>query len=69
MSHVFQDAFVNQAWVYQTQKLLEAPEEPEKLQPAVREAINPYLIFEVRRDHLIADTLEQVAKKRKVGRV
>lgn len=63
---MFQDAFVNQAWVYQAQKLLEEPEQADHLQPLVREAINPYLILEVRREHLIADTLEQISKKKKV---
>ena len=33
---------------------------------AVRDATNPYLLLEVRREHLIQDTLLQVSLKHKV---
>ena len=62
MSQKFQDACVNQAWVLQAQKMMS---ESSDVKPVLREAINPYLMLEVRREHLIEDTLAQISLKLK----
>eukprot|EP00039_Didymoeca_costata_P003325 m.66836 g.66836 ORF g.66836 m.66836 type:complete len:883 (-) comp11842_c0_seq1:6-2654(-) len=65
MSAKFQDAFMHQAWVLQTQKMMMECIQHDAVEPVVREAIIPYLVLGVRREHLVEDTMTQVSQKLK----
>ena len=60
----YQNAIVHQARVQQAQRIREEVEKKEDdLQDAVKSAMCPFLVLEVRRDHLIEDTLNQIYLK------
>ena len=60
----YQNAIVHQARVQQAQRLLEEVQsEADELEDAVKSAMCPFLVLEVRRDHLIEDTLNQIHLK------
>eukprot|EP00842_Homolaphlyctis_polyrhiza_P004893 jgi/Hompol1/5404/HPOL_004390-RA len=63
MSHVFEDAFVNQALVQSAQRLLNNSPTVSNLDNDVKRATNPYLVLEVRRERLVDDVLDQIRKK------
>eukprot|EP00127_Corallochytrium_limacisporum_P006979 Clim_evm33s239 gene=Clim_evmTU33s239 len=65
MAEVFEDAFVNHAWVVHAQKLLEDNAERRSIQGVLRSATCPYLVLEIRRDSIMADTMSQLSKKTK----
>ena len=58
------DAIVYQAKVHQAKKVYE--EDAMTVEDSVKSAMSPFLVLEVRRDHLIEDTLVHV--KLKVGK-
>ena len=60
----YQNAIVHQARVQQAQRLQEEIQsEANRLEDAVKSAMCPFLVLEVRRDHLIEDTLNQIHLK------
>lgn len=60
----YQNAIVHQARVQQAQRLREEIEsKADELEDAVKSAMCPFLVLEVRRDHLIEDTLNQIHLK------
>ena len=60
----YQNAIVHQARVQQAQRIREEVEKTQNdLEDAVKSAICPFLVLEVRRDHLIQDTLNQIDLK------
>ena len=59
----YQNAIVHQARVQQAQRVFEDPEKATKLEDSVKSAMCPFLVLEIRRDHLIEDTLHQINKK------
>ena len=60
----YQNAIVHQARVQQAQRIREEVQKNEKdLEDAVKSAMCPFLVLEVRRDHLIEDTLNQIYLK------
>lgn len=60
----YQNAIVHQARVQQAQRIREEVEKTQNdLQDAVKSAICPFLVLEVRRDLLIQDTLNQIHLK------
>ena len=60
----YQNAIVHQARVQQAQRIREEVENTQNdLEDAVKSAICPFLVLEVRRDHLIEDTLNQIHLK------
>ncbi|KAI9144347.1 hypothetical protein BKA69DRAFT_1057056 [Paraphysoderma sedebokerense] len=64
MSQEYEDACVNQAFVLQTQRLLnDSTSRSNSLETLARTAANPYLVFEVRRTHLIDDVIHQLHLK------
>lgn len=57
----YQNAIVHQARVQQAQRLREEIQsEADELEDAVKSAMCPFLVLEIRRDHLIEDTLNQI---------
>lgn len=60
----YQNAIVHQARVQQAQRIREeAQKNDTDLEDAVKSAMCPFLVLEVRRDHLIDDTLNQIHLK------
>lgn len=60
----YQNAIVHQARVQQAQRLREEVQsKTNELEDAVKSAMCPFLVLEVRRDHLIDDTLNQINLK------
>lgn len=60
----YQNAIVHQARVQQAQRLWEeAQKKTNELEDAVKSAMCPFLVLEVRRDSLIEDTLNQINLK------
>ena len=60
----YQNAIVHQARVQQAQRLREEVQsKTDELEDAVKSAMCPFLVLEVRRDHLIEDTLNQIYLK------
>ena len=60
----YQNAIVHQARVQQAQRLREEIQsKADELEDAVKSAMCPFLVLEVRRDHLIEDTLNQIHLK------
>ena len=60
----YQNAIVHQARVQQAQRLREEIQsKTNELEDAVKSAMCPFLVLEVRRDHLIEDTLNQIHLK------
>ena len=60
----YQNAIVHQARVQQAQRLWEeAQKKTNELEDAVKSAMCPFLVLEVRRDNLIEDTLNQINLK------
>ncbi|EDO40302.1 predicted protein, partial [Nematostella vectensis] len=59
----YQNAIVHQARVQQVQRIFEETEKSKKLNDGVKAAMCPFLVLEVRRDHLIRDTLSQIHLK------
>ncbi|KAI8994311.1 hypothetical protein BC832DRAFT_569636, partial [Gaertneriomyces semiglobifer] len=63
MSLEFEDAFVHQALVVHAQRFLPSSPSVTRLERELKHATNPFLVLEVRREHLVEDVLAQVAKK------
>ena len=59
----YQDAIVHQARVQQAQRVFEDSEKQNKLEDSVKSAMCPFLVLEIRRHHLIEDTLFQIHEK------
>ena len=59
----YQNAIVHQARVQQAQRIREEVQKKDDLEDAVKSAMCPFLVLEVRRDHLIEDTLNQIYLK------
>lgn len=68
MSQAFQVAFVHNAWVFQAEKMLDHDAgHTEREKPClVRQATNPYLVLEVRRENVLGDALAQLELKQAV---
>lgn len=64
MSHEFEDSFIHSAWVYQTQKALNGVVSAEDIEKKFKIRSSPFLVLEVRRQHLVEDTLTQLHLKR-----
>ncbi|KAJ3092692.1 hypothetical protein HK102_004154 [Quaeritorhiza haematococci] len=65
MSQEFEDAFVHQALVIHAQRFLQDSPSVTNLENELRQATNPYLVLEVRRERLVQDVLDQIRKKEK----
>ncbi|KXS12622.1 HECT-domain-containing protein [Gonapodya prolifera JEL478] len=65
MSAEFEDAFVNHALVIHAQRFFEGSANVENLEERLRKHVVPYLVLEIRREHLVADVLQQITKKEK----
>jgi hypothetical protein len=64
MSLEYEDACVNHTLVVHAQKLLsEAPRMLKNLETNLRSATCPYLLLEIRREHFVEDTLNQMSRK------
>jgi hypothetical protein len=64
MSLEYEDACVNHTLVVHAQKLLsEAPRMLKSIETNLRSATCPYLLLEIRREHFVADTLNQMSRK------
>lgn len=65
MSMEYEDACVNHTLLVQAQRLLssDAPQMVRSLEHHLKSAICPYLLLEIRRQHFVHDTIEQVTKK------
>ena len=59
----YQNAIVHQALVHQAQKVFEESEKKNSIGDSVKSAMCPFLVLEIRRDHLIGDTLAQISIK------
>ena len=59
----YQNAIVHQARVQQAQRIREVQKNENDLEDAVKSAMCPFLVLEVRRDRLIEDTLNQIHLK------
>ncbi|TPX48859.1 hypothetical protein SeMB42_g00833 [Synchytrium endobioticum] len=63
MSAEFEDAFVNQALVLHTQRFLQdSTSTDSSREPGLKQATNPYLVLEVRRERLVQDALDQIRR-------
>ncbi|TPX34534.1 hypothetical protein SmJEL517_g02894 [Synchytrium microbalum] len=62
MSAEFEDAFVNQALVLHTQRFLQDSSTDASREQGLKQATNPYLVLEVRREKLVQDALDQIRK-------
>jgi len=60
MSHEFEDSFIHSAWVYQTQRALNGIVNTDDVEKKFKIRSSPFLVLEVRRQHLLEDTMEQV---------
>jgi len=60
MSQEFEDAFVNHALVIHAQHFLQDSSSISNLEDNLKDVTCPYLVLEVRRDHLVEDVLNQV---------
>ncbi|KAJ3272771.1 hypothetical protein HDV01_005299 [Terramyces sp. JEL0728] len=65
MTHEYEDACVNQALVVHAQKFLDDSALLETMENEMKESINPYLILEVRRAHLISDIVKKSLELKK----
>ncbi|KAI9092800.1 hypothetical protein DFS34DRAFT_596368 [Phlyctochytrium arcticum] len=64
MSLEFEDAFVHQALVVHAQRFLTSDSRSvHHLEHALKQATNPYLVLEIRRDRLVEDVLDQLRTK------
>lgn len=65
MSSHYEDAFVKQALVTQAQRFLPESAIVDKMEKNMLQVgmTNPYLLLEVRRSHLVQDTLQQITRK------
>ncbi|KAG1639659.1 hypothetical protein G6F44_007612 [Rhizopus delemar] len=64
MSLEYEDACVNHTLVVHAQKLLsEAPRMLKDLETNLKSATCPYLLLEIRREHFVEDTFQQVSRK------
>lgn len=59
----YQNAIVHQALVHQAQKVFEETEKNNSIGDSIRSAMCPFLLLEIRRDHLVEDTLAQISIK------
>lgn len=60
MSLEYEDAYVNQALVLHAQRFLDDSNAMKDFETHMKENVNPYLVLEVRRAHLVVDVLDQV---------
>ncbi|KAJ3095979.1 hypothetical protein HDU97_006328 [Phlyctochytrium planicorne] len=65
MSQEFEEAVVHQAIVIHAQKFLYDSPSVTTLEQELKGATNPFLVLEVRRQHLVKDVLDQIRKKEK----
>ncbi|KAJ3218485.1 hypothetical protein HDU67_005287 [Dinochytrium kinnereticum] len=65
MSMEFEEAVVNQAIVIHAQKFLQDSPSVTNLEQELKGATNPFLVLEVRRQHLVKDVLDQIRRKEK----
>ncbi|KAJ3097588.1 hypothetical protein HDU96_000336 [Phlyctochytrium bullatum] len=65
MSQEFEDAVVHQAIVIHAQKFLQDSPSVTNLEQGLKGATNPFLVLEVRRQHLVKDVLDQIRRKEK----
>jgi ubiquitin-protein ligase E3 A len=63
MSLKYEDAYVNQTLMFQAQKFLDDSESIQNLESELQKSTNPYFLLEIRRNHLVSDTLDQLSKK------
>ncbi|KND03875.1 uncharacterized protein SPPG_01327 [Spizellomyces punctatus DAOM BR117] len=63
MSLEFEDAFVHQALVVHAQRFLQDSPSVVQLEHNLKQATNPFLVLEIRRQHLVQDALDQIRKK------
>ncbi|KAI8343215.1 hypothetical protein BC941DRAFT_410725 [Chlamydoabsidia padenii] len=65
MSMEYEDACVNHTLLVQAQRLLssDAPQMVRSLEHHLKSAICPYLLLEIRRQHFVNDTIQQVTRK------
>jgi len=62
MSLEFEDAFVNQALIVHAQRFLPDSNTAATLEKGMKTKTNPYFVLEIRREHLVKDTLSQILK-------
>ncbi|KAJ3334074.1 hypothetical protein HDU76_011598 [Blyttiomyces sp. JEL0837] len=65
MSQEFEDAVVHQAIVIHAQRFLQDSPFVANLEQELKGVTNPFLVLEVRRQHLVKDVLDQIRKKEK----
>ncbi|KAI8847704.1 hypothetical protein BC829DRAFT_444369 [Chytridium lagenaria] len=65
MSQEFEDAVVHQAIVIHAQKFLQDSPSVTTLEQELKGATNPFLVLEIRRQHLVKDVLDQIRRKEK----
>ena len=63
MREEYQTAIVHQASVQQAQKALSDIDDPSLISKEIWSIMCPYLVLEVRREHLIEDALDQLSQK------
>ena len=63
MSHEYEDAHVHQAFVLRAHQMLDHSKTAHSLERGLKQATNPFLVLEVRREHLVTDVLHQIDKK------
>ncbi|XP_071955318.1 probable E3 ubiquitin-protein ligase HECTD2 [Antedon mediterranea] len=63
MRKEYQSAILHQARVNQAQKYIQEGSRFKNISDSVKSAICPFLVLEIRRDHLIADTMAQIRGK------
>ncbi|KAJ1562932.1 hypothetical protein HK405_005796 [Cladochytrium tenue] len=64
MSQEFEEAVVHQAIVIHAQRFLQDSPSILNLEQELKGATNPFLVLEVRRQHLVRDVLDQVRRKK-----
>ncbi|KAJ3126231.1 hypothetical protein HK101_005786, partial [Irineochytrium annulatum] len=62
MSQEFEDAVVHQAIVIHAQRFLQDSPSVTSLEQELKGATNPFLVLEVRRQHLVKDVLDQIRR-------
>ena len=65
MSEEFEQAYVSQSLIVQAQKFLQDSDSVTDLEKKLVKAANPFLVLEIKRDQLIADTISQLQSKEK----
>ena len=60
MSLQYEEACVKQALVIHAQRFLDDSSAMKIMEEKMKQSVNPYLVLEIRRSHLVSDVLQQV---------